>query len=108
MKFTATEAQLREVAALAYNASRPEGLGFLQYVEGDVRSVDLGHIKVINGFHHDYVQGRKIRLTVRRESDGAYSVPDADPSIGHQTWAWRYPSYRALLKAAGVSVEVAA
>lgn len=62
MKFSATEAQLRDVAALAYNASQPMGMGFLHYVAGDVSGDDLGHIDVSSGLNFDYVQGRMMKL----------------------------------------------
>lgn len=103
MKFSATEEQLREVAALAYNASQPMGMGFLHYRPGDVKGSDLGHIDVARGLDFDYVQGRMMKLSIFKVGDH-FETPAEEPRSDYQSWARRYPTYEALLAAAGITV----
>lgn len=84
------------------------GMGFLHYDPHDVKGSDLGHIDVSRGLDFDYVQGRMMKLSIRRESDGTYSAPDAAPRSDYQSWARRYPTYRALIEAAGICLDAAA
>lgn len=108
MKFHATNDQLREIAALAFNASIPMGMGFLHYVPGTRRGADFAHINVGGGLNLDYVEGRMVKLNLYREEDGSLTTPAQDPRVDYQSWAVRYPTYAALLSAAGVDVSEAA
>ena len=70
-----TGCDLRELVKAAYDLSRPQGMGYLHYVEGplDEASVDeivsrespRGHVRL----SMDYVKGRAVKLTVFKDDE---------------------------------------
>ncbi len=101
MIFQATEQQLLTIAANAVNASKPKGMGFLLATDqvfqpSDFKLDDCGGLSV------DYVQGRMVKLTIRR-SGGTHSIPDVFRS-DFQSFAHTYPTPQDLLKSAGVEI----
>jgi len=103
MKFKATEDQVKNLMAVAVNASKPMGLGFVSYTD-KVFAVDdfdlIGHL--------DYVEGRMVKLYIFRElgddnwSVNKYSHFNNIPNIGYNSWASIYPTYEELFNAAGI------
>lgn len=79
------ESKLDAVIRAAYDLSRPQGLGFLQATQGPLDEETLTDIKTRESGRcaagMDYVHGRAIKLTVRRDCDKLYI--DADWWFDH-------------------------
>lgn len=106
MKFKATPEQMRKIAVLAVNASVPMGMGHLHYrpttyTEKDISDTDEEIVR--DGISIDYFYGRMTKLRISARGDGVYEVADRPPHPEYQSWVSKYPTYEALLKAAGVS-----
>jgi hypothetical protein len=73
-----TEADQRQLARLAYAASRPQGMGMLHYREGELDEETLTQIMEVADKYHegaidlDYVHGRACKLRVRRYDGKRY------------------------------------
>lgn len=104
MKFKATREQIVKVAQLAYGAAVPMGMGHLHYTSAPLpaEAVEITN----HGLDMDYVQGRMVKLSVwpAAGEEGVWEVPDHEPRVDYQSWATVYPTYPALLKAAGIAV----
>lgn len=89
----------KEAMWLAYQASRPMGLGFLQEKSGLAKEDIVRETKV--GDHSlsaDYCFGRMMK-THFSVNDGMLTCNDT-PHGDYQSWARRYPTYAALIDAA--------
>ena len=79
------ESKLDAVIRAAYDLSRPQGLGFLQATQGPLDEEALTDIKALGSSQYaagmDYVRGRAVKLTVRRDGDKLYI--DADQWLDH-------------------------
>lgn len=79
------ESKLDAVIRAAYDLSRPQGLGFLQATQGPLDEEALTNIKALGNSQYaarmDYVHGRAVKLTVRRDGDKLYI--DADQWFDH-------------------------
>lgn len=66
--------EVSDVIKALYNNSKPQGLGFLHYKEGEIESVEL--LDLINDFNRtdsiylDYVAGRAVKCSIKKEDDG--------------------------------------
>lgn len=99
MHVRATDEQLKKMAALAVNASRPMGMGFLHFQNREYKPEEFD---VSKGLSLDYHQGRMVKLYVNRAvNSDIIKLPDNAPDIEYQSWASKYPTYRALADAAG-------
>jgi len=101
MEFKATEAQIKKVAALAVNASSPIGMGVLHY-KADFEFSPSDFEVDETGLHLDYVQGRMVKLNIRRIDGNTYKARDDAPTADYQSWVHKYPTYEALFSAAGI------
>lgn len=95
MKFNATEAQARQVAANAVNASKPMGMGFLHFDSGSVfTELDIP-VAGDGSIYLDYVQGRMVKLSIAKREDG-YEIRDSI-SADYQSWICEYPTVEDLV-----------
>jgi hypothetical protein len=95
MKITATEEQIKQIAANAVNAAEPMGLGFLHYTPKVFEAKDFTCEK--KGLFLDYVEGRMTKLNIRREGD-EWEFPSGTPRVDYQSWCIKYPTYADLIK----------
>jgi len=109
MQFKATDAQILEVFRLAVNASSPIGMGMIHY---RAKNWDTEKVTLIFGPHLDrpiitldYVEGRMVKLSVRRGVEGEWSISDQKPRVEYESWCIKYPTYPDLLRAAGIEVQ---
>jgi hypothetical protein len=112
MKFKATDEQVKEVVALAINASVPAGMGFLHFDPSKVfRAADIkiGHSGDMRVIDVDYAQGRMVKLLIRESATnpGIWQVvrPAGSPTPDYQSWISTYPSLEKLLEAAGIGKD---
>jgi len=105
LRFTATAQQVREACALAVNASSPMGMGWLHFQAGhEFTADDIKPYQREDGtFDLDYVEGRMVKLYIRRLSPERWEIWSDPPRSDYQSWCRTYPSYRDLLTAAGVT-----
>jgi hypothetical protein len=103
MIFEATEEQVRRLFAVAVNASRSVGLGFLHYDNREYIPEEFEEHDLARGL--DYHAGRMVKLWVTRMGPGRWSLPDGLPRPDWQSWCGRYPTYPDLLRAAGIAVS---
>jgi len=77
-----TGVNLKTLVKIAYGLSQPQGLGHFHYQKGDLSDEDIEAI--VKGGEEDlefiavsmdYVKGRAVKLTVRRD-DGRLSIPN--------------------------------
>lgn len=116
MKFKATTEQIKKVAALAVNASRGAGMGMLHFrpktytpEEIDLQFTQFDFEKRVKGNRGqdvdlDYYEGRMVKLHIRALGEDAWEVTDSPPRPDYQSWADTYPTYPALLRAAGITL----
>jgi hypothetical protein len=93
-----SDTDLRALVKKAYDLSRPQGLGFLHYREGDLDDALVDEILSRDrdrcAFSTDYVQGRAVKFSVYRDDDGLY--------VGARWFDHNHWSYTALLGSVGV------
>lgn len=92
--FKATEEQAKQIAVNAIHASEPVGMGRLHFIPGDHFTtehipLELGEISL------DYVQGRMVKLHMKREGEHWEMRKDVD--VEYQSWAKKYPTARDLI-----------
>ena len=101
MRFNATDEQVQKMWSLAVSASTPRGLSMIHYVPNqDFKPDDFTLTE--RGIYLDYVQGRMVKLALRRAGEGVWDAPDSI-SGEYESWVTTYPSYADLAKAAGVT-----
>jgi hypothetical protein len=102
MKMELTDNEIRQAMTLAVNAAAPAGLGYLYYNPKKFTAHDFDDVDVSKGFYLDYVEGRMTKLSLRRNQDGTWEIPDNDqkPDVDYQSWCGTYPTYRALIEEA--------
>jgi hypothetical protein len=110
MQFKATDAQILEVFRLAINASMAMGLGMIHYQAKDwdtekVTTIFEPHLNRPS-ITLDYVEGRMVKLSVRRMPEGEWLITDKAPNVEYESWCTKYPTYPALLRAAGIEVLI--
>lgn len=104
--FKATNKQIAAMCALATNASKPVGMGFLHYNPStEWKPEDF--IAFVRGEHQwvnlDYIEGRCVKLTLwRGKKRNEWSYAAHEPNDNWQTWLDVYPTYPDLMKAAGI------
>jgi hypothetical protein len=113
MKFKATEEQIRKVAALAVNASKPMGMGMFHFKpktytpeEIDLNFDQFGHTfgKKEGSVNLDYYEGRMVKLYIKGLGNDMWECPSGPAARDYQSWASTYPNYEQLLTAAGIAV----
>jgi len=79
-RYVFDETKLDAVIRAAYELSRPQGLGFLHATDGPLDDETLAEIKSRASGRcaagMDYVHGRAVKLTVRRDGDALYVYGD--------------------------------
>ncbi len=96
--FRATEDQVKQMMALATNASAPAGLGHLHATNKVFKPEDF---EIVGGFCIlDYVQGRMVKFSAHRVNGDIWAASE-HVRPDYQSWAWKYPSYGQLARAAG-------
>jgi hypothetical protein len=105
MKFKASPEQILELKRLAINASSPMGLGFLHYENKEYTADEVKELTEPVPYL-DYFNGRMVKLWVNavRKFPGYFEAPDQDPNPGYQSWVRKYPTWGALLTAAGIEL----
>ena len=83
---------------LAYTASSVVGMGFLQAVDDMtedflVESLDKERPYI------DYGAGRMMKVGLWLDTDTSAKVYSGEAREGYQSWAWKYPTYEALIEA---------
>jgi hypothetical protein len=101
IEFTAEEWQIRKLMAIAVNASKPMGMGYLHYQD---REYDADAFRNEESTTLDYVDGRCVKLWINKLDDNQYRIVGEAPQEDYQTWAATYPTYEALLASAGIEV----
>ena len=96
MKITATEEQIKQIAANAVNAAEPMGLGFLHYTPKTFEAKDFECGK--DGLFLDYVEGRMTKLYISRIGKNLWEFRDGAAQIDYQSWAEKYPTYLDLIE----------
>lgn len=99
VNFSATEDQVKSIAALAVNASKPMGMGFIHFQDREYLPEEFD---VAGGVHLDYCDGRMVKLSITKEQ-GCWSIDDRI-SIDYESWMSTYPTVQDLLLAAGVKI----
>jgi hypothetical protein len=102
MRIRATDEQVSKMCALAVQASAPMGMGFLHFDTNTVFTPEDFPIKAATAVYLDYVQGRMVKLGMRRGGPDIWDAPD-QISGEYESWIVRYPSYE-LAEAAGAEV----
>lgn len=75
MAIDITGIDLRKFVSEVYNISNPVGMGFLQYMDGEIpeetlnRIVEQGNNNTMLAIHMDYVHGRQCKMTVFKSGD---------------------------------------
>ena len=100
---------LVRVAWLAFQASKPMGLGFMhadaaeRVTESDIeRQILVGTKSLIISF--DYFVGRMIKTVFSLTPDGVVHINPEIPRPDYQSWYSTYPTAASLLQAAEVSL----
>ena len=97
MELACTDEQVKQMAAVAINASQPMGMGFLQFNPKEVAtSVDVEIHR--NSLHVDYHGGRMVKFHAHRIEAGKWSFAD-ELRPDYQSWCHKYHSYTDLLDA---------
>lgn len=47
-----------------------------------------------------------VKLSVRRLPEGEWLITDKAPNVEYESWCLTYPTYPALLRAAGIEVKI--
>jgi hypothetical protein len=108
IKFKATDQQILQMAANAFNASTPMGLGFFSY-EPETNAVPEDfkeNLRINNESGYgcislDYVQGRMVKLYASR-IENVWQIQE--PRLDYQSWKQRYPTARDLIESVGAEV----
>ena len=95
MIFKATDEQILQVECNAINSSIPAGMGFLHATSKVFRSKDIS-IKY-DQINMDYVQGRMVKLMIKRVKDNEWECVGSSPRSDYQSWCHKYPTYEALV-----------
>ena len=108
MKFTATDEQVRMMAALASQHSKPMGMGLYHY-NSSTKFVptQFEFEKNYSGkrqMYCDYVEGRMVKLCLNEVEEGVWEPNNDTPNSEYQSWSHKYPTYRELVEAAGGKV----
>lgn len=101
IKFTASDEQIKQLAANAINASTPMGLGILHYNPSQVYQPD--DIELNGALPLDYVGGRMVKLWIKKLDGNNYQIHDPAPRIDYQSWAATYSTYQELLASADIT-----
>lgn len=101
--FKATKQQLKEIIKNAVNASRPMGMGFLQFEEKDYtpEEIKLPSDIVPCPIYVDYFAGRMVKLHFALAGDDRWKTRN-EVELDYQSWARKYPTTLDLLKASGI------
>lgn len=96
----------KEAMWLAYQASRPAGLGFLHEKGGESRETVISETfpnDATSGYA-DYCHGRMMKTSLHVKGE-VLSCND-EPHHDYQSWAGKYQTYAALIDAAEASLKV--
>jgi len=102
-KFKATNEQVIQMATNAVNASRPVGMGMLQYQPNDLTTDQIKGIMDDDGFSLDYVQGRMVKMRIKK-LEGSLWQMQYETNTEYQSWGTKYPTAHDLIKSAGITV----
>lgn len=95
MIFSATEQQILQIAANATNASFPMGMGLMHFRNTTFKPEDF---QILDGkVRLDYVQGRMVKLSIWKNTDGTWEIPEG-VRIDYQSWLAEYPTIEALVR----------
>ena len=89
MRYEFDETKVDDVIRAAYDLSTPQGLGFLHARPGGLDDETIARIKEsesgLYAASMDYVHGRAVKLTIRRDGDICYIPADSwfDHSLDH-------------------------
>lgn len=100
---------LTRVAWLAFQASKPMGLGFMHTERAsNVTEADIAKEILINNtalrISFDYHVGRMIKTVFTLSRDGTIRIDPETPRQDYQSWYSTYPTAAALLQAAEASL----
>ena len=97
-----TGVDLVKLAKKAYDLSRPQGLGFLNFTPKPLTDEEAGKLvrkdDPLNPLDMDYVHGRSIKLTVSKKGDKLFLKDNWYDHTDYQ--------YRELLESVGVTAPV--
>lgn len=91
IRFKATREQIGEIAAKAFEASAPMGMGWMNFDANEV--IDARKFVPEEGANLslDYVSGRMVKLNIRNEGDGVWKT-NSRASYDYQSWLSRFSS----------------
>lgn len=102
---TMTETQtkkLKRALWLAFQASRPMGMGFLHTATAAQLNEDSLYAPFADDgpeIRTDYVAGRMMKTTFRVSEDGRLTIHPEEPRHDYQSWAVQYPHAQNLINA---------
>ena len=98
MLFKATNEQVLEVAALAFNASKTNSNNRYYNKQASYKAADF---LLIEGkmLKLDVVQGRDINLTLVKKEEDVWETPFDAPVQKSQSWSKQFRTYEALIGA---------
>lgn len=99
MIITATDEQVRQMMALACNASVPAGVGFIHYnFKHKASGPVMIEFMTKREAYIDYWNGRMVKFYGQKVAENQWQFSDK-VNIEYQSWANKYPSYQALFDA---------
>jgi len=100
--FRATDEQIKTIMANACNASTPMGMGRLHYDASEEFKPDDFNLSEKDDAFLDYVQGRMVKLLIKRLKDGNWSMRN-EVREDYQSWCRKYPTAFGLVESAGIT-----
>lgn len=110
IKHSNPEALAKRMFFLAYEASRVVGMGFLQARQNVTEDQVFGalwkqsHRELPINYCGDYIFGRMVKLNIEVWED-FIDIPDDNPRMDYQSWAFLYATYQDLATEAAVSLD---
>jgi hypothetical protein len=103
-----TNVKLRRALWLAFQVSRPMGMGFL-HSEAASKQTEESLYKAVNpanedSFYADYVFGRMMKTRFSFE-DGVLKINPENPQHDYQSWCGKYMTAADLVKATEESLK---
>lgn len=93
MEITATEEQIKKIAAAAAQASSPVGMGLLHFnpdFKFQPEQFNFVHLDGKKFLDLDYVQGRCVKITIKQVDGDRWNISGDQPRADYQTWCTTY------------------
>lgn len=103
--FKATNEQVMQIGANATNASKPVGMGFIQFDASKKFEPDFFSEWVEQHMEMslDYVGGRMVKIFIKLIGSETWRIPNPSVNSEYQSWSYKYRNYEELLASAGIT-----